>query len=102
MSKTAVRAKRTEGLVARVKAYVKETRAEIGRVTWPTREQALRLTGIVLAVTAALAAFLALVDYLFAWFISRVLAYDIIAIGVAAVLAVAAIVWWFMSRRTRS
>ena len=97
-----MRAKRGEGLVTRVKAYVKETRAEIGRVTWPTREQALRLTGIVLAVTAALAAFLALVDYLFAWFISRILAFDMIAIAVAAVLAVAAVVWWFMGRRSRS
>ncbi len=102
MSKTAVRAKRGEGLVSRVRGYVKETRAEIGRVTWPTREQALRLTGIVLAVTAALAVFLALIDYLFAWFISRILAFDIIAIAVAAVMAVATVVWWFMGRRSRS
>jgi len=102
VSKTAVRARGGEGLVARLKAYIKETRAEIGRVTWPTREQALRLTGIVLAVTAALAAFLALIDYVFAWFIARVMGYDVIAMIVAALLAIGAVVWWVLSRRHRS
>lgn len=102
MSKTAARAKGGEGLVARLKTYVKETRAEIGRVTWPTREQALRLTGIVLAVTTVLAVFLALVDYIFAWFIGRVMAYDVIAMAAAAVLAIAAVAWWVWSRRRSS
>ncbi len=46
--------------------YFKETRAEMTKVTWPTRDEALRLTGIVLAVTVGMAVFLGLVDALFA------------------------------------
>ncbi len=46
--------------------YFKETRAELRKVTWPTREEATNLTLIVLGVTVAMAAFLGLVDYIFA------------------------------------
>lgn len=46
--------------------YLRETRAEMNKVTWPTREEALRLTGIVLAVTVGMAAFLGFVDAVFA------------------------------------
>jgi len=46
--------------------YLKETRAEMAKVTWPTRDEALRLTGIVLAVTVGMAVFLGLVDAFFA------------------------------------
>ncbi len=46
--------------------YFKETRAEIRKVTWPTREQATNLTLIVLAVTVAMAIFLGAVDLIFA------------------------------------
>ena len=101
MAKTAVRTRRGNRLVERIREYIKETRAEIGRVTWPTREQALRLTGIVLAVTTAMAAFLALVDYVFAWYVARVLALDLIAIGVSLLLVVAAGPWWFAVGRRR-
>ncbi len=45
--------------------YLKEARAEMNKVSWPTREEALRLTGIVLAVTATMAAFLGLLDAIF-------------------------------------
>ncbi len=45
--------------------YLKETRAEIRKVSWPTREQAINLTLIVLAVTIAMAIFLGAVDLIF-------------------------------------
>ena len=44
--------------------YLRETRGEMRKVTWPTREDAWRLTWIVLAVTIAFAAFLGLLDFL--------------------------------------
>ncbi|MBN1286536.1 MAG: preprotein translocase subunit SecE [Anaerolineae bacterium] len=34
-----------------VTTYLQETVAELRKVTWPTREESLRLSGIVLAVT---------------------------------------------------
>ncbi len=46
--------------------YFRETRAELRKVTWPTREQAIRLTLIVLAVTVFMAVLLGAIDYVFA------------------------------------
>ncbi len=45
--------------------YLRETRAELRKVIWPTREEAWRLTAIVLGVTAAFAVFLWGVDTIF-------------------------------------
>ena len=48
-----------------ISQYLRETRGELRKVTWPTREEAWRLTAIVLAVTAAFAVFLWAMDSLF-------------------------------------
>ncbi len=45
--------------------YFRETRGEIRKVTWPTRQESWRLTGIVLGVTVVTAAFLWLFDFIF-------------------------------------
>ena len=45
--------------------YFRETRGEIRKVTWPTRQESWRLTGIVLGVTIATAAFLWFFDFIF-------------------------------------
>lgn len=45
--------------------YLRETRGELKKVVWPTREEAWRLTAIVLGVTAAFAVFLWGVDSIF-------------------------------------
>ena len=49
--------------------YYRETVGELRKVVWPTREEALRLTYIVLIVITVMAAVLGLADYLFAQFI---------------------------------
>ena len=59
---TTVGPKPDNGLVR----YLKETRAELRKVTWPTRQQAINLTLIVLAVTIVMALFLGAVDLIFA------------------------------------
>ena len=46
--------------------YLRETRAELRKVTWPTREEVVRLTLIVLGVTAFMATLLGAIDYIFA------------------------------------
>ena len=43
--------------------YFRETRLELGKVSWPTREEAINLTLIVLAVTVGMAAFLGVLDF---------------------------------------
>lgn len=50
----------------RLVRYLKGVRAEMRKVTWPSREETLRLTGIVLAVTFGMSAVLGLVDWVFA------------------------------------
>jgi preprotein translocase subunit SecE len=45
--------------------YLRETRAELKKVTWPTREEATNLTYIVLGVTLAFSVFLGLLDWIF-------------------------------------
>ena len=47
--------------------YFKETRAELRKVSWPTRQEALNLTLIVVAFTIFMAALLGIIDYVFAW-----------------------------------
>lgn len=46
--------------------YLKETRAELRKVHWPTRKEAINLSLIVLGVTLFMAALLGAIDYLFA------------------------------------
>ena len=55
-----------KGFADRVTEYLKDTRGELRKTSWPTREQATNLTLIVLAVTAAMAAFLGALDFVFA------------------------------------
>jgi preprotein translocase subunit SecE len=45
--------------------YLRDTRGELRKVTWPTREEALKLTYIVLGVTLVFAAFLGFLDWVF-------------------------------------
>ena len=52
-------------ILDRFQDYIRNTRAELRKVTWPTRNQTVNLSLIVLAVTAAMAVFLGAVDYLF-------------------------------------
>ena len=52
--------------------YSKETRAELRKVTWPTRQEALNLTLIVVAFTILMAALLGIIDYIFAWVFSLI------------------------------
>ena len=48
-----------------VTRYIRETRGELRKVTWPTRQESQRLTAIVIAVSAAMAVFLWFWDLIF-------------------------------------
>ena len=53
-------------------AFIGEVYTELTRVTWPSREDAMRLTVLVLGVSAAVGAFLALWDLGFSELVERV------------------------------
>lgn len=50
--------------------YVRDTRAELSKVTWPTREEGIRLTVVVLIVTFVAALFLFAFDSLFSYLVT--------------------------------
>jgi preprotein translocase subunit SecE len=55
---------RPNGIEA-IRRYFRESRIELRKVTWPTREQTVNLTVVVVVVCVALALFLGGLDYVF-------------------------------------
>ncbi len=49
----------------RVTQYLRETRAELRKVVWPSRDEAVNLTGIVVATIIAMSVFMGFFDYVF-------------------------------------
>jgi len=72
--------------------YLRETRAELRKVHWPTREEAWNLTKVVIAVTVSMALLLGLLDYLFALELRGIIDGNAIAIGVVVLVAIASVV----------
>lgn len=88
-------------VVSTVREFLRETRVELEKVAWPTREETTRLTYIVIAVTVASALFLGFVSLLFS-LLTTELATSANA-GFAAVIAVVLIIGvaglWLMRDR---
>lgn len=80
--------------------YFKETRAELRKVSWPTREETQNLTLIIVGVTVAMAAFLGILDYAFQLIVGGVISGNVIGMAVAVVLlAVGAAAFYYNSRQ---
>lgn len=54
-------------------SFIREARAELKRVTWPSRQQVWYSTLVVLAVTFLVAAYLGIVDVILTAVFSRVI-----------------------------
>ena len=52
--------------------YLKDTRAELNHVAWPTRTQTIVFTSLVVAVSIFISAYLGIFDYLFTSILERV------------------------------
>jgi preprotein translocase subunit SecE len=57
----------------KISSYFKEAEAELKKVSWPSRQDTIKHTLIVIGVSAAVAAFLGLVDYLLVLGLNQVL-----------------------------
>ncbi len=55
--------------------YIKETRAEMKHVNWPTRKQAIAYTIAVIAISVLIAYFLGAFDSLFTFGLGKLLGY---------------------------
>jgi len=61
--------------VTRIRQFLSEVRAELTKVSWPTRQQLLESTQLILLMTALLAAFLWVWDLLASQLIKLILRY---------------------------
>ena len=52
-------------MTERIKLFFLESRQELRRVNWPTREETIRLTLVVIGISLFIAFFLGVFDYLF-------------------------------------
>jgi preprotein translocase subunit SecE len=50
-------------ILFKIRQFLEEARAELKKVTWPTRKQTLASTAVVLVVVIVLSMFLGLVDF---------------------------------------
>lgn len=60
-------------MFSRFIVFLQEARVEFKKVNWPTRQQTLRYTFLVIGVSAATALFLGGLDYIFARLLSFVI-----------------------------
>lgn len=56
-------------MFAKIKNFFAESRQELRHVNWPTRQEAVRLTMIVIGIAVGFAVFLGIFDYLFTYII---------------------------------
>ena len=79
--------------------YLRDTRAELRKVTWPTRKEARNLTLIVLGATVAMAIILGLADFAFAEIMRALVLGSYLGYVAAAVAAAAGVAGWYSIRR---
>ena len=61
------------GIVTRIREFVQEVLAEFRKVTWPSRDELINSTSIVIVVTVVLAFFLGAVDIGLTKLVERIL-----------------------------
>ncbi|MFA5986078.1 MAG: preprotein translocase subunit SecE [Parcubacteria group bacterium] len=57
----------------KIKQFLREAYGELRRVSWPTREQTIQYTTLVVVISVAIALFLGILDYIFGGIIKDVL-----------------------------
>ncbi|MDR5697663.1 MAG: preprotein translocase subunit SecE [Armatimonadota bacterium] len=60
-------------MAERIGRYFREIRAELNRVTWPTRQELIASTLVVIVVVTIMALYLGAWDAVFTWLFQRVL-----------------------------
>ncbi len=50
-------------MIQKIRKFIADVRAEFRKVTWPTRDQTIKQTGVVLVLVAITSVFLGVVDF---------------------------------------
>ena len=61
-------------MIRRLRTYLVEAVSELRKVAWPTRQNVVNLTLIVIAVSVAVGGYVAALDYLLHWGLEQVFA----------------------------
>ena len=72
-SRTSTTSRRREPRSGGIAQLPREVISELRKVTWPSREEAVRLTIMVVAVSLAMGVFLGTVDFIFSRLVTRFL-----------------------------
>ncbi|MFA5926062.1 MAG: preprotein translocase subunit SecE [Parcubacteria group bacterium] len=56
----------------KVATFIKEARGELKKVNWPTRDQTIKYTGMVIGFSLSVAIFLGVLDYFFEYVLRTV------------------------------
>lgn len=60
-------------ILNKIITFLKESRLEMKKVNWPTKQETLNYTLIILGVVVGVALFLGAIDFLFNMFLTKVL-----------------------------
>lgn len=60
-----------KNLVYKITTFLKEVKVELKKVNWPTRQETIKYTLIVIGVSLAVMIFLGGLDFLFTWLIGK-------------------------------
>jgi preprotein translocase subunit SecE len=83
MAKSEARRTRKDNAVV---TYVRETRAELRKVHWPSQDEARTLTLVVMGVTVVMAALLGFLDFVFAWLMAGIINLNPVVIIVSVLM----------------
>jgi preprotein translocase subunit SecE len=60
-----------QNIPTKIITYLKEVRIEMKKVNWPTRQETLRYTLIVIGISVAIAIFLGGIDFIFTTLLNK-------------------------------
>ena len=60
-------------MFTKLSSFLQESKQELMRVNWPSREETIRLTTIVIVISLLIAFFLGALDFVFAYALERIL-----------------------------
>ncbi len=60
-------------MFAKFTSFLQESKQELNRVNWPSREETIRLTLVVILLSLLVAAYLGALDYAFAYLLEMLL-----------------------------
>ena len=76
-------------VIGPIAGYLRDTRAELRKVTWPTREEAWNLTLIVLGTVIVMSIILGFADYIFGKIMQGIIIGNVVWVVVGVLVVVA-------------